>query len=122
MPPLALRFPDDRANAINLRECCESWRIEKRNRARAPTKLQINFLIGSPADGIAAAPETSARPAGGFQRNYTDLQRARKGGGGRFWPNPDEPMVPQRFRSWVTSGPAGDARETTLLTRSGHAT
>jgi hypothetical protein len=34
-----------------------------------------------PADGIAAAPETSARLANGFQKNYTDLLYARKGGG-----------------------------------------
>jgi hypothetical protein len=47
-----------------------------------------------PADGIAAAPETSARLAGGFQKNYTNLLCARKGGrlvGGRSF----GPLLPR---------------------------
>jgi hypothetical protein len=39
------------------------------------TYMPGDFENGSPADGIAAAPETSARPAGGFQGSYTDLLR-----------------------------------------------
>jgi hypothetical protein len=40
-------------------------------------QVSDQFIDCLPADGIAAAPETSARPAGGFQKNYTDLLRAR---------------------------------------------
>jgi hypothetical protein len=47
-------------------------------------QVSDQFIDCSPADGISAAPETSARPAGGFQRNYTDLLCARKGDGGWF--------------------------------------
>jgi hypothetical protein len=39
---------------------------------------QINLSIGRLPTASPLRTETSARPAGGFQGNYTDLLRARK--------------------------------------------